>query len=123
MPINLNVVTAGKLEEFGEQMWDATKTYARKGVPIVQQSGSATIQPNTLNVWSFVNDDITITKGTDVPDISNEYIIRITYSSGSISFSWGVPIIWHGGSAPVFTAGKIYEISILEGLALFAEFG
>ena len=97
-----------------------------KGVPIVSQSGDATISPNTWNIWQSVATNLTITKGNDISGIVNEYIIRLTLGSSwvkgtnTITFN-GFALEWNGGSAPTWTAGHIYEISIVDNIALWAD--
>ena len=95
-------------------------------VVVVTQTTSATIAPNTFNVWSSVSSDLTITKGNDISGIVNEYIIRLTLDSSwvegtnTITFS-GWALEWNGGSVPTWTAGHIYEINIVDNIALWAD--
>lgn len=95
-------------------------------VVVVTQTTSATIAPNTFNVWSSVSSDLTITKGNDISGIVNEYIIRLTLDSSwvegtnTITFN-GFALEWNGGSVPTWTAGHIYEISIVDNIALWAD--
>ena len=95
-------------------------------VVVVTQTTSATIAPNTFNVWSSVSNDLTITKGNDISGIVNEYIIRLTLDSSwvkgtnTITFN-GFALEWNGGSVPTWTAGHIYEISIVDNIALWAD--
>ena len=95
-------------------------------VVVVTQTTSATIAPNTYNIWSSVSSDLTITKGNDISGIVNEYIIRLTLDSSwvkgtnTITFN-GFALKWNGGSVPTWTAGHIYEISIIDNIALWAD--
>ena len=97
-----------------------------KGVPVVSQSGNATISPNVWNVWQSVVTDLTIAKGNNISGIVNEYIIRLTLDSSwiegtnTITFN-GWTLKWNGGSVPTWTAGHIYEISIVDNIALWAD--
>lgn len=53
----------------------------------------------------------------------NHYYIRFTYPEdcpGVIFQNW--EITWYGGDIPTWTAGNTYEISIVDNIALFAEF-
>lgn len=105
---------------------NSISTNMYKGVPVVSQSGSVTISPNIWNIWSGVNADLTITKGTDISGIVNEYIIRFTLGSSwmsgtnTITFS-GWSLEWNGGSVPTWTADHIYEISIVDNIALWVD--
>lgn len=94
-----------------------------KGVPIVTQTTSATIAPNTWNVWASVAGNLTITKGTDISGVTNCYIARFTLASnwsGQIAFA-GFSLDWNGGSEPTWAAGKTYEVNIVDNIAMWAE--
>lgn len=98
----------------------ATNMY--KGVPVVAQMGDALISPNIWNVWESVGAALTITKGAEVSGVVNEYIVRLTCTADvAVTFS-GWTLVWYGGNAPTFAAGKTYEISIIDNIALWAEF-
>lgn len=87
----------------------------------INQSGNATIQPNTYNIWGEVT-SLTITKGAEMPDVTNLYCIRFVAGEGcAITFD-GFTLNWHGGSVPTWNAGSTYEINIVDNLALWAEF-
>ncbi len=51
-----------------------------------------------------------------------EYMISFTAGSPAPTISWPAGISWAGGSAPEIKAGKSYQISILDNLAIAAEF-
>lgn len=92
-----------------------------KGVPIVSQTGDATIAPNVLNVWGEVT-SLNITKGNDIDGITNLYIIRFVAGENlQVSFT-GFDLLWYGGSVPTWRASSTYEINIVDNLALWAEF-
>ena len=102
---------------------NSISTNMYKGVPVATQTGDATIAPNIWNVWASVAGNLTITKGTDIANIVNEYMARFTLASnwsGQITFS-GFTLDWNGGSVPTWMAGKTYEISIVDNIALWAE--
>lgn len=54
-------------------------------------------------------------------DIVNEYRIKFV-AGASTAIIWPSDLKWLNGTAPTITSGKTYEISILEGLAICAEF-
>jgi hypothetical protein len=86
--------------------------------PKEEHIGSATILPNVYNTFGTVAGEITITKGGEKPNVVNNYIIRfIAGADCAIVFS-GWELAWVGGSAPAFKAGIIYEISIIDNLAI-----
>ena len=94
-----------------------------KGIPIVSQSGNATISPNTWNVWNNSLSSLTVTKGSDISGVLNVYSMRFLAGSNfQLSFSGFGNVIWINGAAPTFVAGHIYEISIVESRGVWAEF-
>lgn len=95
-----------------------------KGVPIVSQSGDATISPNTWNVWSDQTlSSVTVTKGSDISGVLNVYNMRFLVGSNfQLIFSGFGSVLWVNGVAPTFVAGHIYEISIVESRGVWAEF-
>lgn len=85
-------------------------------------SGDQTISPNTMYVWGSVAGALTITKGDVIAGIVNNYMIRLTAGEGcAVEFS-GFELDWFGGEEPTWTAGNTYEISIVDNIALWAEF-
>ena len=94
-----------------------------KGVPIVSQSGNATISPNTWNVWNNSLNSLTVTKGSDISGVLNVYNMRFLVGSNfQLSFSGFDSVLWVNGVAPTFVEGHIYEISIVESRGVWAEF-
>lgn len=51
-----------------------------------------------------------------------EYMISFTAGSPAPTISWPAGISWMGGSAPEIKANKKYQLSILDNLAVIAEF-
>ncbi len=98
--------------------------YTRIKLPIVRQSGNATISPNVYNIWNSINSQVTISKGaaTDT-DYVNEYIIKINnYISGQIIFTGWNALKWAKGEYPSFIANHAYEISIIDNFASYIEY-
>ena len=91
-----------------------------KGVPVVSHTTDAIIAPNVWNVWGEVA-SLTITKGTDIDGVVNNYIVRFTTLEGAIINFNGFSLSWFGGEVPTWTAGNTYEISIIDNIALWAE--
>ncbi|MBR2301564.1 MAG: hypothetical protein IKA41_06395, partial [Bacteroidaceae bacterium] len=84
---------------------------------------TANIMPNVLNLWDEVTElNNTLAPPTDKTRAS-EYIIQFT--SGAVPTMLTLPdsIKWANGNVPVIVADKIYQISILNGLAVYLEFG
>ena len=86
--------------------------------PKEEHTGSATILPNVYNTFGTVSGGLTITKGTEKPNVINNYIIRLTAGSACFIIFSGWELSWVGGNAPAFEEGKTYEITIIDNLAL-----
>lgn len=88
---------------------------------ILHHTGTvASIMPNVLNVWGEVLElDITFMESVD-KSVVNEYMIQFT--SGEMPTMLLLPgeIKWQ--VAPVIKANKIYQISIVNNLAVMGEF-
>jgi hypothetical protein len=94
---------------------------------VVNHTESAvTIQPNVMNVWEKEVTTLNITKGTEISGIVNNFMIRFTVAgegTPDIRFDWGKEEIqWYGGNEIEFVNGNTYEISIVNNIALWAEF-
>lgn len=89
---------------------------------IINQTESVvTIQPNVMNVWGTIT-NLNITKGTDIAGIVNNYMVRFTAGDDLAVIFSEMDIKWYGGDVPTWTAGNTYEISIVDNIALWAEF-
>lgn len=86
-----------------------------------QTESEVTIQPNVMNVWGEVT-SLNITKGTDISGIVNNYMVRFKAGEGCDVNFLGFTLQWFGGNEPTWTAGNTYEISIVDDIALWAEF-
>ena len=97
----------------------ATSMY--KGVPIVSQTGDATIAPNVWNVWESVVGTLRISKGAAIEGVVNNYMLRFNVTGSAAVVFTGFSLKWYGGVSPTWTAGYTYEISIIDDVALWAE--
>lgn len=121
----IGVIEDGKVVEYWWQpVGDGYGFVKKVGTPVIEQTASkVTIQPNVMNVWGEVTDlTITKTKDDDVKGIVNNYMIRFTAGEGTILIFEEENVKWYGGDAPEWTAGNTYEISIVDNIALWAEF-
>lgn len=84
-----------------------------------QSSTTATIAPNTLNKWEEVA-ELTLTLGAETPGIVNEYLVQFT--SGATPTVVTVPEDVKWASPLKIKANRIYQISIVNNLATYAEF-
>ena len=109
--------------DFNEAIGSINGDIAGKADKVTKQevSGDQTISPNTMYVWGSVT-ALTITKGTENAGIVNNYMIRFTAGEGCVVTFSGFELDWFGGEAPTWTAGNTYEISIVDNIALWAEF-
>lgn len=82
---------------------------------------SATIKPNVYNSFGTISYELTITKGSEKPNVVNMYIIRLVAGADcAVTFNdWSLK--WVGGNAPTLTEGKTYEITIIDNLAIYVE--
>ena len=78
------------------------------------------IMPNVLYVWGEVESlDITLAQPDDV-SIVNEYMIQFT--SGDVATTLILPSEIKWASTPTIQANKVYQISIVNNLAVMGEF-
>lgn len=80
-----------------------------------------TLTPNTFHVWDAVG-ELTLAFGDETADVANEYLFQFTSGSTPTTLSLPNDIRWANDSAPSISADKIYQISVLKGLASCLEF-
>ena len=86
---------------------------------IKQTESEVTIAPNTLNVWDEI-ETLTINLQTPTEGIVNEYLIQFTSGSTPTVLNLPEDVKW---TTPLkINANKIYQISIVNNLAAYAEF-
>lgn len=92
----------------------------KTGIPIVAQSSSiAIIEPNVLNVWGSVN-SLAIEFAGGKEGVVNEYMIQFT-SLENTTLILPNSITWM--KKPSIQANKVYQISVINNLAVIGEFG
>lgn len=97
---------------------------ANAGVPTMTIPATTSAQqlaPNTLYIFAERTSDLTLTFGTPITGIANEYHCFIIVGSTAPTVTWPSGISWNGGDAPTIAADKTYEISILNNVAAFFE--
>lgn len=77
------------------------------------------LTPNTLHKWDEVT-ELTLTLGNETPGIVNEYLIQFTSGATPTVLTLPKDIKW--ASKLEIQADKIYQISIVNNLATYAEF-
>lgn len=96
--------------------------------PIItwNNNNSATIKPNTYNIWNSGTYPTQLTLDTPLNDkIVNEYIIRFTIPSTVSNYSlifYDELIKWADNNIPVWEPNCTYFISIIDGYAVFLKY-
>ena len=80
-----------------------------------------TLTPNTFHVWDEVA-SLTLTLGSETSGVANEFLFQFTSGATATSLTLPDDIKWANDSAPTIAESKIYQISILNGLATALEF-
>ena len=109
--------------ENGEHKWGEWGDISGGGaIGVVNQTATtACIQPNVLNIWGEVLElDITLIPPAN-PNILNEYMIQFT--SGEVATMLTLPESIKWMTTPVIQANRVYQISIVNNLAVMGEFG
>lgn len=104
----------------GKHKWSDWKM-SRSGTNIVNQTDSVVcIMPNEFNVWGEVRElEITLAEPAD-KSVVNEYMIQFT--SGEVATTLILPSDIKWMSIPTIQANKVYQISIVNNLAVTGEF-
>ncbi len=109
--------------ENGEHKWSEWGDISGGGaVGIVNHTDTTVnIQPNVLNIWGEITElDITLMQPTN-KNILNEYMIQFT--SGEVATMLILPSDIKWMSTPKIQANKVYQISIVNNLAVVGEYG
>lgn len=78
------------------------------------------LTPNTFHVWDEVA-SLDLSFANEQAGIANEYLFQFT--SGATATTLTLPNVkWANDSAPTIAENKIYQISVLKGLASVLEF-
>jgi hypothetical protein len=94
--------------------------FSKKPFITVQTETTVTIVPNVLNKWDEPVSQLIITLSPGENGVADEYMLEFTV--GSDNFQWQCDgIRWSDGGAPDFENGYIYQISIVNGLAIVAS--
>ena len=89
--------------------------------PVIERTATTvTLDPNQYNIWGEVG-ALVISLGGQVAGNVNEYIIQFTCAA-STSLTLPENIAWADGIVPSLTQGKTYVVSIVNNLAVFAQF-
>lgn len=89
----------------------------------VSAADSLVLQPNTYYIATDIADGKTlaIDFANPVDGVVSEYVVELHAGSG-FSLSFPESVVWADGNIPAMAAGKVYVVSIINNLAVFAEF-
>ncbi len=79
------------------------------------------LTPNTFHVWEEVG-ALTLTLGSETAGVANEFLFQFTSGATATALTLPDDIKWANDSAPTISGNKIYQISVLKGLAVALEF-
>lgn len=92
--------------------------------PLVEHGTSDTtftLTPNTFHVWDeMVTLDLSF--GAETSGVANEYLFQFTSGATATTLTLPDDIKWANDTTPTITENKIYQISVLKGLASVLEF-
>ena len=80
-----------------------------------------TLTPNKLHIWDEVS-SLTLTLGDETAGVANEYLFQFTSGATATSLTLPNDIKWANDNAPSISENMIYQIRILNGLAVCLEF-
>lgn len=97
---------------------------ANAGIPtltIPDSTAAQELAPNVLYIFATRTSTLTLTLGTPIVGIANEYHFFVVCGSTAPTINFPAGITWNGGSAPTIAADKTYEVSILNNVAAYFE--
>ena len=110
-----STLTGAQMQEAAEWANNAPGYGAYPTVNKGTSTASTTLNPNTFYTWGVVG-SVTISgfgAGT-AKDTSN--------SGGTTTLSLPSSVKWTGGSAPTIEANTVYQVSVVNNMALYASF-
>ena len=78
--------------------------------------------PNVLHQWKDAVSQLYLSLATPSNVTVDEFMIQFTASGSGCTLSLPDTVSWLGGAVPTITAGKTYQISIINNLAVIGEF-
>lgn len=79
------------------------------------------ITPNVMHVWGEVT-ALTITLGEEVEGVVNEYVFQFTSPATATTLTLPSDLVWANGEALAPEANKTYQVSIVNGYAVYSAF-
>ena len=80
-----------------------------------------TLTPNTFHVWDEV-ESLTLSFGPEQSGVANEFVFQFISGATATSLTLPDDIKWANDSAPTIAENMIYQISVLNGLAIALAF-
>ena len=80
-----------------------------------------TLTPNTFHVWDEVA-TLDLSFGAETSGVANEYLFQFTSGATATTLTLPSDIKWANDTTPTIAENKIYQISVLKGLASVLEF-
>lgn len=127
--INTNVqIEWGKITgdiENQQDLIDYIEKHAdHSGIPtmtVPDNTAEQVLAPNVLYFFETRTSTLTLTLGTPIVGIANEYHFFIVCGTTAPTINFPSGITWNGENAPEIAADKTYEISILNNIAAYFE--
>ena len=120
-----STLTGAQMQEAAEWANNAPGYGAYPTVNKGTSTASTTLNPNTFYTWGVVG-SVTISgfgAGTAKDTGTKEYIFQFTSNSGgTTTLSLPSSVKWTGGSAPTIEANTVYQVSVVNNMALYASF-
>lgn len=112
--------STGNLTDSGKKASDFAAK--EETIEVASSVSAQELAPNTLYVFESRSAALTLTLGTPITGIANEYhFFLICDDTTAPTVTWPTGITWNGGSAPTIAAAKTYEVSILNDVAAYFE--
>ena len=77
--------------------------------------------PDVVYNLGVISESTSFTLASPVEGNTNHYFWMFNTGSTAPAITWPAGLTWVGGSAPVVSASKHYEISVLNGIAVYLE--
>lgn len=104
----------------GEALQEVLTEMTQPDFPVATSIPAGGLLPNVLyDLGTVGNTTVTLAPGT--AGMVNHYFLAFDTGSTAPTITWPAGVAWQGGSAPTINADKHYEVSILDGFALYAE--
>lgn len=109
-----------------EQVAALAAMFAFKTHEIENDETDVTLEPDSMYIFKARTEDLELSLGEKKEDKPNEYHLIIQFATPNEgetipTITWPSGLLWATGFTPTFEGGATYEISILNGTAMFNE--